>query len=91
MELAALPGGALVAEGLSDLVAGRETEAALLVRIGRPRLKRLGLPVPEEEHPFVEHELYLRLAKFDPNSAHSRYNSLLRLLVSFERAAECGA
>lgn len=87
--MAALPGGTLVEEGLSDLAAGRETEAALLVRIGGPRLKRLGCPVPEADRRFVEHELYLLLAKADPDAAHGRYNSLLRLLVSYERAAEC--
>jgi hypothetical protein len=31
----------------------------------------------------------LRLAESDPLTAHSRYNALIRRLVSFERAAEC--
>jgi hypothetical protein len=84
-----LPGGALLEQGLADLAAGRETEPALLVRIGGPRLRRLGLPVPEDARPFVERELYHRLARTDPDGAHGRYNALLRLLVSFERAAEC--
>ncbi|HVT56871.1 MAG TPA: hypothetical protein VHR45_00585 [Thermoanaerobaculia bacterium] len=30
-------------------------------------------------------------ARSDPDSAHSRYNALIRRLVSFERAAECAA
>jgi hypothetical protein len=38
---------------------------------------------------FVEHRLYDLLAVDDPDGAHSRYNSLIRRLVSFERAAEC--
>lgn len=31
------------------------------------------------------------LAEHDCDSAHSRYNALIRRLVSFERAAECVA
>jgi hypothetical protein len=46
MNLAHLPGGDLVAKGLRDVERGIESEAALLVRIGAPRLRRLGLPVP---------------------------------------------
>jgi hypothetical protein len=36
-----------------------------------------------------EHRLYLRLAADDSDSAHSRYNALIRRLVSFERALAC--
>jgi hypothetical protein len=36
-----------------------------------------------------EHRLYDLLAQDDSDSAHSRYNALLRRLVSYERAAEC--
>jgi hypothetical protein len=51
-----LPGGALIREGLADLVAGRVTAASLLVQIGRPRLLGLGLRVPDgPAHP---RELY---------------------------------
>jgi hypothetical protein len=82
-----LPGGELVEKGLSDLAAGRETVEALLVSIGARRLRRLGFEVPS---PLAEPEerLYLLLAHGDPEGAHSRYNALLRRLVSFERAAE---
>jgi hypothetical protein len=34
-------------------------------------------------------KLYLRLAEESGNAAHSAYNSLIRRLVSFERAAAC--
>jgi hypothetical protein len=81
----------LIEAGLNDLRAGRETVEALLVAIGSPRLKRLGLALPDEIPPNPEHRLYDLLAQDDQDSAHSRYNSLLRKLVSFERAAECGA
>lgn len=87
-ELAALPGAELVREGLSDLARGVESVPALLVSIGAPRLRALGLDVPEPL-PSPEHRLYALLARDDPDGAHSRYNALLRRLVSFERAAEC--
>jgi hypothetical protein len=89
MDFARLPGGAMVREGLDDLLAGRETEAALLVLVGAPRLRRLGLAIPARPESPPEHRLYERLARQDDRTAHSRYNALIRLLVSFERAAEC--
>ena len=90
LDLRALPGGDLVEEGIADLARGVETIPALLVSIGAPRLRRIGLPVPEPAIPSPEHRLYERLAETDPDSAHSRYNALVRRLVSFENAAECG-
>src|SRR5262245_59033635 len=33
--------------------------------------------------------LYARLASEDPDSAHARYNALVRRLVSFDRARAC--
>jgi hypothetical protein len=84
-----LPGGDLIAQGLRDLAAGCETDAALLVLIGAPRLRRLGLDVPEIAFANAEHRLYTRLASTNAGSAHSRYNALIRRLVSFERAMEC--
>jgi len=88
MDTSALPGSDIVHEGLSDLRAGRETVASLLVSIGAPRLRQLGLELPR---PFSgpEHRLYERLALAGPTTAHSRYNALLRRLVSFERAFAC--
>jgi len=83
-----LPGEDLVASGIADQTAGIETDAALLVSIGAPRLRDLGIDLPS---PFSnpEHRLYERLAASDSNSAHSRYNALVRRLVSFERALAC--
>ena len=89
MNLEAFPGGDLVQEGLADLDRGVESIPALLVSIGAWRLRRIGLPVPESVIPSPEHRLYERLAESDPDSAHSRYNALVRRLVSFENAAEC--
>ena len=84
-----LPGGWLIRAGLDDLSAGRESDASLVVRIGAPRLRRLGLEIPGESVPGAEHRLYERLRAAHADAAHSRYNAFLRLLVSFERAAEC--
>lgn len=87
-ERGALPGADLIDTGLADLAAGRESVPALLVAIGAPRLTQLGLivpPAPDEP----EHRLYAVLARQDSDSAHSRYNALIRRLVSFERALAC--
>jgi hypothetical protein len=84
-----LPGEELIAAGLRDLAAGRETVAALLVAVGAPRLRALGIDVPATLPPEPEHRLYAQLATSDPEAAHSQYNALIRRLVSFERAAEC--
>ena len=85
---AGLPGAELIDKGIADLERGVESNESLLVSIGAPRLLRLGLGVPS---PVLspEHRLYERLAEEDADSAHSRYNALVRRLVSFERAAEC--
>ena len=86
---AILPGEDLISTGVEDLLAGRETIEALLVAIGAPRLRRIGLQLPSVLPANPEHRLYELLAKDDQDSAHSRYNSLIRRLVSYERAAEC--
>lgn len=87
-----LPGGDLVAKGIDDLRAGRESPEALLVAVGRPRLERIGIDLPPIAVERPEHRLYLLLAADDEragtDTAHSRYNALIRRLVSFERAAE---
>lgn len=83
-----LPGADLIDAGLEDLRRGVESVPALLVSIGAPRLARIGISVPPTL-PSPELRLYARLAEEGPDSAHSRYNALVRRLVSFERAAEC--
>ncbi|HEX6084369.1 MAG TPA: hypothetical protein VF266_07575 [Thermoanaerobaculia bacterium] len=84
----ALPGADLIREGLRDLAAGVESVPALLVLVGAPRLRRIGLDVPDTED-FPEDRLYAQLAAVYGDGAHSQYNALIRRLVSFERAAEC--
>jgi hypothetical protein len=80
------PGEDLVRKGLEDLADGRFTVEALLVAVGAPRLRRCGIDVPPHDIDRPEHRLYEALARTDPDSAHSRYNALIRRLVSFERA-----
>lgn len=84
-----LPGEDLIEAGVQDLRDGRETIAALLVAIGSPRLRRLGLELPDHLPTNPEHRLYDLLSQTDEDSAHSRYNAFIRRLVSYERAAEC--
>ena len=85
-----LPGHDLVDKGLADLARGERSRESLLVSIGASRLRWLGLAV-EAPFPDAERALYDLLAAEDPDAAHSRYNALVRRLVSFERAAECVA
>jgi hypothetical protein len=89
MEFGVLPGHDLIREGIDDLNKGIESIPSLLVSIGAPRLRRLGLPVPNCIIPSPEHRLYEMLRRFHSDAAHSKYNALIRKLVSFERAAEC--
>lgn len=84
-----LPGNDLIEVGVEDLRRQRHTIAALLVAIGAPRLRSLGLEVPENLPANPEHRLYDLLSEAEPDSAHSKYNALIRRLVSFERAMAC--
>jgi len=83
-----LPGEDLIERGIADLKRGADSIEALLVSIGAPRLRRIGFEIPQTIAS-PETTLYERLAESDQDSAHSRYNALVRRLVSFERAAEC--
>ena len=81
-----LPGEDLVREGLADLQRGVESIESLLVSIGAPRLRRLGISIPKPL-PEPELRLYEVLSEQHGDAAHSRYNALVRRLVSFERAS----
>lgn len=85
-----LPGAELIAQGLEDVAAGRETVAGELVKIGSPRLRDCGVDVAvsSEDALDADHRLYHLLGERHGNAAHSQYNSLIRQLVSFERALE---
>src|SRR5437868_3524030 len=84
-----LPGEELVEEGLADLLHNRVTDLAFLVLIAGPRLRRLGIRIPQTSLPRpYEHQLYERLDQRLGTGAHSYYNSLIRRIVSYERALE---
>jgi hypothetical protein len=88
MDFQSLPGGDLIERGVADLAKGAETIEALLVSVGAHRLRRAGFDIPSALTD-PEMRLYEILAREDSDSAHGRYNALIRRLVSFERAAEC--
>jgi len=87
--ISGLPGEKLVRQGLADFQAELCTIPACLVRIARPRLSRAGLMPQSVPGQFSEPELQLYgLLKLENGDAYSRYNALLRELVSFENALD---
>ena len=58
--------------------------------VGAPRLRGIGLEIPDApgcpECP--ELALYAAIGEREAGNTHSRYNALIRRLVSFERAME---
>ncbi len=83
-----LPGADLVADGLTDLAAGKESVLSLLVSIGAPKLRVCGIEIPATiDDPNLR--LYGLLQREYGDAAHSRYNALIRRLVSYERALQC--
>jgi hypothetical protein len=82
------PGHELVSAGLADLAAGRESESSLLVAMAAPGLRALGFDVPSGGggRP-AKLRLYELLSEIS-GDAHSRYNALVRRIVSFAHAAE---
>lgn len=87
----ALPGQEILDSGLVALAEGRETVEALCLAIGAPRLRELGVELPADLPPCPEDRLYRLLAEQDSDAAHSRYNALIRRLVSLERALACAS
>jgi hypothetical protein len=90
LEHADFPGHELVEKGLSDLRHGTTSAESLLVALAAPRLRRLGLAVPPKADlpPDPELSLYRFLLRAFPEDAYSRYNALLRRLISYEHCAE---
>ena len=85
---AELPGADLVAAGVAALRRREFTAEALLVAVGAPRLRGLGLDIPDVSDEIEEPELALYAAVRKDGGGHSGYNALIRRLVSFERAAD---
>lgn len=89
VDLEGLPGSDLVTDGVEDLRAGKDTPRAALVLTAAPRLREIGISVPESA--FGEpssHRLYDLLSRDDPAGAYGRYNALLGRMASFANAAE---
>ncbi|MBN1611611.1 MAG: hypothetical protein JW940_33560 [Polyangiaceae bacterium] len=85
----ALPGSDLVIKGLEDLATERLSPEALLVTAAAPRLRRLGIEVPERAlEQAAELELYDLLVRSGVADPYSAYNALLRSIVSFAAALE---
>ena len=89
-ELAGLPGADLIAAGVADAAAGRETIAGELVKIGSPRLRGCGIDVAvtPEQALDADRRLFRLLGAAHGRNAHSHYNALIRQLVSFEQSLE---
>lgn len=86
--ISGLPGEDLITEGLRDYHNNRRTMSACLVRMARRRLVSAGLMEPSSGHD-IEAELDLyQLLSHEGNQAYSRYNSMIRELVSFEHALD---
>ena len=87
--ISGLPGESLLREGLSDFQSGRRTVSACLVAIAHTRLTRAGivLAAPPQQQREPELQLY-QLLRQQGGDAYSRYNSLLRELISFEQALD---
>ncbi len=85
-----LPGGDLIQRGIADYASGRVTPESCLLAVGWGRLKRGGLEMPAraaERFPQPELQLYELLCA-ETGDAYSRYNALLRRLISFEQSLE---
>lgn len=84
-----LPGEDLLRQGLADFHSNHYTIPMCLVQMARPRLDQAGLLPRNISNTFAEPELQLyRLLRQENGDAYSRYNALLRELVSFEMALE---
>ncbi len=79
MALEHLPGNDLVAAGLRDLALGIESEAALLVSIGEPRLARLGFVIARVRA--------LAIQRTDPSTRKLRTCRRMRTPINRERVA----
>ncbi len=83
-----LPGGALVARGLEDAIAGRRTAESLLVSVACRWFAAHGLGAGwrtvAAEPELVLYEMLC--SSTEVPHPYGRYNSMIRELVSFQRA-----
>ena len=87
--MAGLPVESIIRKGLADLKARKRTVPAYLVSMAGTRLRCAGLFRNLDDKVLQEPELPLyRLLLREGGDAYSRYNSLLRELISFENALD---
>jgi len=84
------PGGDLVLAGLVDLERQFCSDEALLVSIAGPRLRGVGIEVPELLGVLLpyEHRLYESIESRMPCGAHAEYNAMIGRIVSFANTYE---
>ncbi|MCX6126254.1 MAG: hypothetical protein NTV34_16095 [Proteobacteria bacterium] len=89
-DISDLPGAELLLQGLKDLEQSEITIPSLLISIGRSRLEAAGLKIPEAKFSVYDFELtlYRLIGRDDSLDAYSYYNSLIKQLISFEKALE---
>ena len=86
---AGLPGADLILKGLTDYHGGCHSIPACLVRMARPRLIRAGIMSDSPPHDDgAELELYQLVSSSEGARSFSRYNALVRELISFEHALD---
>jgi hypothetical protein len=84
-----LPGAERILEGLKDYQGGRHSIPACLVRMAKPRLIRAGVMRACPPHDDgAELELYQLVSSAVGRQSFSRYNALVRELISFEHALD---
>ena len=84
-----LPGAERIVEGLKDYHDGRHSIPACFVRMARPRLIRAGMMSASPTHDDgAELQLYQLLSTSGDSHSYSRYNALVRELISFEHALD---
>ncbi len=85
-----LPGAEIVAAGLDDLAGGRSSVESAAVEMAATRLREAGITVPvtADGGKPAAHRLYGALVAEYGDAAYSRYNAIIRRMVSFARAAE---
>ena len=82
--LLSMPGAQMVVKGLEDMENGSASVEYYLARIASPVLVKAGLLNKVSTSIDDEINLYQLLNTKDEPNAYGKYNSLMRLLVSFE-------
>lgn len=88
IDLEQYPGGDLIKQGILDSQENRKTIFSCLIQIAFPTLSKMNI-LPSEIQLLNQEDAELtlyRILKSETGDAYSRYNALIRQLISFERA-----